>query len=811
MEKITSKLPHWIKLEILILLLVMIVTTIHYLLHRGFTVDDAAISFSFARNFAEGFGLGSLYPGAVRVEGYSNFLWVIFLGAGTRLGFDTILVSKALGLAFSLGCVLMLYLILRDYLHQKWMLVGLVLLPASLTFIFWSVSGLENAFYAFLILSAVYLLIIEQRNPSRFPAGSAIILVLVGMTRPEGLIYALAGLAYKVIQLAIPWTSGEHDQKRLRIKNLLIWIAVFAAGYGIFKAWHLWYFAYPWPNPVYAKAGWRSTDLTQVWFQPEGWVYLRGYFRTYGAVYLVPFIVFGGAVALLNDLRVLVFFALASLILPLYTHDWMVNYRFVYPFIPFATALIILAADQLWHWFLGKKESPVLLRAAALVVGILFAFVLARSTWANIRLAELQLECGYQKPWAEARCIGDKNYWTMAEVGTMYANLNTYAELIGIQDPLYLIPDIGATSYELNYRILDLAGLADIHLARADETSIVKQYLFEEQLPDFIRTHSVWTRRTDLTALSAIWENYIPIEVREDKHGRTHGTFVRKNLIVTDALTGEAHSTELAPGIFLSEVKTPTVSRPGYKIPITMYWYASESQTHAWQQRVELKNQAGITIFERTDPLGYGWYPATDWQTDELVRQYITLPPDIPDGEYILEMSLIYEEENTIDSPTVKYSLNIDEDASKEQALELLQKAENLADQGDYVSALIQLEDARTIYPDSSEMDSLLAQYRRGASLQLLIEAQTYIKSGDIEKTLVTIQAANDLRGRQQALPEWIAFGKALKKAGDAANTQQDPQRSYQLYLAATLADPTAPWSTRGLEQTRRDFLLSTQ
>jgi hypothetical protein len=48
----------------------------------------------------------------------------------------------------------------------------------------------------------------------------------------------------------------------------------------------------------------------------------------------------------------------------------MVNYRFVYPFIPFATALIILAADQLWHWFLGKKESPVLLRAAALVVGI---------------------------------------------------------------------------------------------------------------------------------------------------------------------------------------------------------------------------------------------------------------------------------------------------------------------------------------------------------------------------------------------------------------------------------------------------------
>jgi hypothetical protein len=70
--------------EILILLVVIAATAIHYLLHFNFTVDDAAISFSYARNFAEGFGLGALYPGAARVEGYSNLLWVILLGSFGR-------------------------------------------------------------------------------------------------------------------------------------------------------------------------------------------------------------------------------------------------------------------------------------------------------------------------------------------------------------------------------------------------------------------------------------------------------------------------------------------------------------------------------------------------------------------------------------------------------------------------------------------------------------------------------------------------------------------------------------------------------
>src|SRR3712207_1515595 len=49
----------------------------HYLVHLRFTMDDAAITFAYARSFAEGEGLGVLTPGSDRVEGYSHTTWLL--------------------------------------------------------------------------------------------------------------------------------------------------------------------------------------------------------------------------------------------------------------------------------------------------------------------------------------------------------------------------------------------------------------------------------------------------------------------------------------------------------------------------------------------------------------------------------------------------------------------------------------------------------------------------------------------------------------------------------------------------------------
>lgn len=811
MTQVSATRQHGLTLELIILFAVLTLTAIHYWLHHDFTVDDAAISFSYARNFAEGYGLGALYPGAPRVEGYSNLLWVLLLGAGTWIGLDTIFISKLLGLVFALGCVTMMYLILKDFLVQRWMLFGLALLSFSLPFIFWSVSGLEIALYAFLILLSVNLLLLEQRDPARLPIGSAFSLLLVSMTRPEGLVYAMAGFLYKVIQLALAWRHRDTEAKRSQIKQLLVWIGIFAAGYILFKAWHVWYFAYLWPNPVVAKAGWNSTDLLRIWTQPEGWVYLRGFFRSSGAVYLIPFTILGGLVALSSELRVLVFFSLAALVLPLYTGDWMVNYRFVVPFIPFYIGLLILAADRLWTWSLAGKENPFILRTTALLAGMVFALILARSTWANINLAQSQLECGYQQPWAEARCIGGRNYWTMAEVEQKYAGLIDHAERIGLSDPLYLIPDIGATSYEHNYRIIDLAGLADIHLARADQPQITKQYLFQEQLPDFILTHSIWTRRTDLTALSAIWEQYLPVDISQDPQERVHGTFVRKDLIVDRNQQDEDPVAELAPGLFVNSIDAPPVVHPDTDLAIDIYWSSTADQEKAFQQQLTLVDSSGEVVLVRTGMLGYGWYPTTSWKDGEEIRQHIVLPKDIPPGDYTIEVRALDSMDNPAGSSIARHPLLIDETAARESAQDFLRESRVLRTQGDIFGAISALDMAEKIYPGIEGSDDLRAQFLFDASLQLLSEAKLSYKAGKYEYLIERVKAASGLRGRQQPSLEWIIFGEELKLSADESSRDGDTASAYWLYLAASLADPDSSWTGRNLEVARRLYLDSLQ
>ena len=61
---------------------VLFVAIAIHLLHQywfvDWYIDDAVISFSYARNFAEGEWLVA-FPGVERVEGYSNLLWVLVL------------------------------------------------------------------------------------------------------------------------------------------------------------------------------------------------------------------------------------------------------------------------------------------------------------------------------------------------------------------------------------------------------------------------------------------------------------------------------------------------------------------------------------------------------------------------------------------------------------------------------------------------------------------------------------------------------------------------------------------------------------
>ncbi len=111
------------------LLVSLLLATAHYLTHADFTTDDAGITYAYAENLADGNGLGQLYPNAPRVEGYSNFLWLLLLAGGAHAGISPLVFSKVLGLALTLGSVMLVNQLARNLVSDRRVVWGSALFP----------------------------------------------------------------------------------------------------------------------------------------------------------------------------------------------------------------------------------------------------------------------------------------------------------------------------------------------------------------------------------------------------------------------------------------------------------------------------------------------------------------------------------------------------------------------------------------------------------------------------------------------------------------------------------------------------------
>ncbi len=87
-----------------------------------------------------------------------------------------------------------------------------------------------------------------------------------------------------------------------------------------------------------------------------------------------------------------------------------------------------------------------------------------------------------------------------------------------------------------------------------------------------------------------------------------------------------------------------------------------------------------------------------------------------------------------------------------------------------------------------------------------LNKAQSAWEAGNLESLLSSLQK-NFTSPRSQ---EWDVFGSGLRQAASKSAAQNDWPKAYQLYLAATLANPADAWAQRGLEQARRNYILAT-
>jgi len=248
-------------LAVLALLSVSLAGTLYgylYIARGAFLADDAYISFRYAKRWAEGHGL--TWNDGMWVEGFSNPLWTLTLGAVDRFGPLPHVVAPWLGLAFLLLVPLALG-VLASRLRLAPAATALLLLGTSLDvgLALWSSSGLETAQVA--LLYALWLAVAAA--PLHTHAVTALLGLLTGLlllSRPEAPLWVVVMGAWLAVREWPAWPK------------LVTWAGLSAApwlGYLVFRWTH---YGRLLPNTFYAKAEWSAPGLSNSIDNLTGWI-----------------------------------------------------------------------------------------------------------------------------------------------------------------------------------------------------------------------------------------------------------------------------------------------------------------------------------------------------------------------------------------------------------------------------------------------------------------------------------------------------------------------------------------------------------
>lgn len=425
-------------------------------LATSFVVDDAYIGFRYAQQLLRGDGL--VYNPGERVEGYTNFLWVVLIAAISWAlpALDLLTIARGLGIGLGAICVLWLARLARRLgARGAWCLLAPALVAFNDSFAAWSTSGLETVAFAFFTLAgvAMYLAWLESR---RGLAIASLAFACACMTRPDGLL--LFGLT--AIHLA---AREALRTRKLPWREAMTWAFPFLAVYGTYFIWRWSYYGYPFPNTFYVKEG--GADLL-----PMGFVYVRDYFISHGAFLVIPI---PWLLATRCDERrsllamlivgYLAFIAWAG-------GDGLGFFRFVSHIMPL---LALLIADA-WHALDASIESRcrpnrrVAYRALALVCVLVASIMGARKTVgvllfpAAYRWTEPQSGLSFPTaPGTSAAYTWFDNYFVERQ-----ARAGRWLDRHLQPSSLVASTPAGAIAYHMQHRVLDMLGLNDLHIAR---------------------------------------------------------------------------------------------------------------------------------------------------------------------------------------------------------------------------------------------------------------------------------------------------------------------------------------------------------
>jgi len=231
-------------------------------------VDDAWITYAYARNLAHGNGI--VFNPGERVEGCTAFLHMVILAPFSWLTERLDRVAVALNVLAWAAVVTLLWSFIRNASGPRVGVLGLLMTGFALlgfSGAAWTFSGMEMPLVALAWIAAVWAHL-RERETGAIPWSSALLTVAAGLLRPDGILVAptLAisalwrGRARRPNHPASqpPSLSASGAQWRAAA----IYCGLVLALFGGYWLWRWSYFGYPLPNTFYAKVTSTSLSLT---------------------------------------------------------------------------------------------------------------------------------------------------------------------------------------------------------------------------------------------------------------------------------------------------------------------------------------------------------------------------------------------------------------------------------------------------------------------------------------------------------------------------------------------------------------------
>jgi hypothetical protein len=644
-------------------------------------IEDAAISFAYARNWANGDGLVA-FVGGERIEGYSNPTWVVLMAIGYLFGVDGFVSSKWMALGFSAATLVITWQIaveaLRKPSHHPAVLSAPLFLAVFPQFAIWNASGLENSIFSFFLAGGIWRTLVEARTGG-WPLASLWFLGLA-TSRPEGILYGAWGGFLAMIASLV---AGRG------VRRTAQWLALFFVPFVTYHAIRYNYFAWIFPNTYYAKLA--DKDAKPLVWDSAGWKYIRkwaaGDFTSVGKEgtglgWFLPVFVSGllglrgrNTLAVVGaSLLAAVFFLLPTsdpvASLPFWPTDlkppaWWQTTRILGIFalcigLPLTTVRREGWLPRLLLWGLALVPFAFTLQSGgdwmrgyrwmsflSVPAAVLFAMGLDALTEAADRLSARWSRAPHAQDgaWGQAAwSVGPllmlallpsfyfQLEWFFGKRETGPASVRKRADYTAsIISKLFLDDrqiknldvDMGAHMYWSPHLMLDMAGLVDVPMAHHDysQRTMTKQYVFDEHKPEIAHVHGGWANSSKIPTFPEWKARYFEIPPFEASSTTYHmGTHIRRDLVMAPSWEGgEARTVRYEDGLRLVgwRIPSPEVSAGRAFYLEVGVQYANPTARQDFRMLGFLSDAAGHVQLFDLPP-AYDWLPPTEWKPEEV-------------------------------------------------------------------------------------------------------------------------------------------------------------------------------------------------